>query len=106
MLLPEEQVRCKVHDYLVSRHIWHFVYVANVTYGIPDIIAIYRGYFVGIELKREDKRGVSTELQRAIINELREAGGFGAIVETVEDVEHLLNEVDNVYTKAVSNTGT
>ena len=56
----EDILQDKIVEYLKRKHIWHFRYTASTTFGIPDILALYKGFFIGIEIKREDGKGKST----------------------------------------------
>jgi Holliday junction resolvase len=80
--------------YLKGRKVWHFRYTANITYGMPDIIAIYKGYFVGIEVKVEDGSGISTELQESMRKSIIKAGGYAIITDNLNDVINLFLEID------------
>ena len=93
---PEQKVRDEVVALLKKRNIWHFVYPASVTYGIPDIIAIVNGFFVGLELKRPGMYSV-TELQKVILDKIRRSGGYAAIVESAKDAEKFIDEIPSVY---------
>lgn len=46
--------------------------------GDPDKLVCIRGYFVALELKREE--GEATPLQRKTLLEVRKAGGIGLVV--------------------------
>lgn len=53
--------------------------------GIPDITTIARnGRFVGMEVKRP-KLGRLTPIQAATLNRITEAGGYAAVVTSVEE---------------------
>lgn len=54
--------------------------------GIPDVIACYHGRFFAFEAKRQ-KGGVTTKLQRYIIEKIRDAGGVAEVVTTLEEVD-------------------
>ena len=58
--------------------------------GVPDIIACYRGVFVGIEIKAEGN--YPTKLQLHELEQIRSAGGVAGVVYSVEDVRELLKE--------------
>jgi hypothetical protein len=73
---PEGKVKKKVVDSLRVAKIWYF-FPANNGFGkagIPDIIAIIGGVFVGIEVKA-DRTKKPTELQVRCGKEIRDAGG-------------------------------
>jgi hypothetical protein len=73
---PAGKVKKKVTDLLKEHKIWYF-FPANNGFGkagIPDIIAIIGGVFVGIEVKA-DRTKKPTELQVRCGAEIRDAGG-------------------------------
>lgn len=91
----ENELQEKVISFFKEKKIWHFRYTASTTYGIPDILALHKGVFIGIELKREDKKGVATLLQKEVIASIKKNGGFAAIVDNLDDVVELINDLDN-----------
>lgn len=73
---PEGKMKKKVVDLLKANKVWYF-FPANNGFGkagIPDIIAIVGGIFVGIEVKADSTKK-PTELQVRCGIEIREAGG-------------------------------
>jgi hypothetical protein len=73
---PEGKIKKKIVDLLKENKIWYF-FPANNGFGkagIPDLIAIVGGIFVGIECKA-DRTKKPTELQVRCGTEIREAGG-------------------------------
>lgn len=60
--------------------------------GIPDLLVCYKGRFVGLEGKTP--RGRLAPKQRAILQEISEAGGYTAVFETLEQVSALLAKID------------
>lgn len=73
---PEGKVKKKVVELLKANKVWYF-FPANNGFGkagIPDIIAIISGTFVGIEVKA-DRTKKPTELQVRCGTEIRDAGG-------------------------------
>ena len=68
----ENDFQKKVIDYLRRNKIWHFRFQAQSNkYGLPDIICLYRGFFLGLELKAD--KGSPTELQ---LRKLYHSGDF------------------------------
>ena len=90
---PEGAVKAKVKDYLKARGIWHFMPVSNGmgVHGIPDIIAIIDGRFVGIECKAPGKRNNTSELQKQQIAAINAAGGLAIVVDDAEQLPALLH---------------
>lgn len=62
--------------------------------GLPDMFAIYKGILIGLELKREDKKGVATSQQNATISLLKDAGAVAGLVDSISDVEELLKKAE------------
>lgn len=62
--------------------------------GLPDIIVIYKGRFVGFEVKNETGRQRQTQLRAEA--KIKEAGGFYFVVRNIEDVKRNLNEVEKI----------
>ncbi len=62
--------------------------------GIPDIIACYKGLFLGIECKTP--RGRVTDHQEGELRAIRLANGLGIIARSVRDVEDLLDFIDYI----------
>ena len=89
----ETDLQNKVISYLDGRQIFNFRYqAASNQYGMPDIIAIYRGYFIGLELKTDD--GKPTELQLRMLNAIKNAGGYADIIRSVTDIINLFQIID------------
>jgi Holliday junction resolvase len=79
-LTPEGKVKRKVVEVLKKHGVWYF-FPANNGFGksgIPDIIAIVSGEFVGIEVK--SAKGRPTELQKICGKQIEEAGGTWMVV--------------------------
>lgn len=83
----------KVIKWLKENKIWHFRYPASTTFGIPDILCLYKGVFVGLEIKRPDGKGVASGLQKAMINSIIENGGVAILVDSLEDVVKLFEDI-------------
>lgn len=92
--MNESQFIVKIKKYLKDRgayceKIWGGGFQSA---GIPDIIACYRGYFVGIEVKVGKNQ--PSEIQKVKIKNIIKAGGFAKVVWTLDEVESLLNDID------------
>lgn len=89
----ETRIQADIIDYLNFRRVWNFRYQAQVNkFGLPDIIAIYKGYFLGLEVKT--KTGKATDLQLRTLESIRKAGGYAELVTSVDDVKELLNKIN------------
>jgi len=78
---PEKRVKKKLTDMLKKHSIWYFLPAANGMgrAGIPDVIAIVNGIFVGIECKADEKKE-PTALQMDCAKRIRAAGGYWFLV--------------------------
>ena len=98
-MTPEAKVKKKVVDVLKKNGAYYF-FPATGGYGrsgVPDIVACYRGVFIGIECKAGTNK--PTALQEAEMNKIREANGFTLVVneDNISDVSTLLREIGRVH---------
>jgi hypothetical protein len=92
---PEGKIQSDIIKYLKEHKIWHIRYNANVTYGLPDIIAIYNGYFIGVEVKTPTGR--PTLLQENMKESIEKAGGYHIYATSVDDVYKLIRSIDREH---------
>ena len=62
--------------------------------GIPDLLACYKGRFVGLEVKQPG--GKPSKKQLKVLREIEAAGGTGVVVSTVEEVARLMRKLDRM----------
>lgn len=55
--------------------------------GISDLIGIYKGRFVAIEVKTPDNKKGTTKLQDWFIEQVNSCGGLGFVARSVEEIE-------------------
>ncbi len=88
--MPEEE-----GHYGPTRHRWgrkeRVIRFAHVD-GISDIIGVYRGRFLAIEVKRKGNK--PTDDQRAFLERVDKEGGIAIVAYSVDDVVNALKEVD------------
>lgn len=60
------------------------------TAGIPDLIVCYRGRFIAFECKVG--KNTPTILQAVTIQKIKIAGGYAAVVRSVEEVKEIITE--------------
>ena len=80
-MTPEGKIKRKVVEVLKTHNVWYF-FPANNGFGkagIPDIIAIVDGHFVGVEVKA-DRTKKPTALQVQCGKEIESAGGTWMVV--------------------------
>ena len=91
----EDKVQDHIKSYLTKNRIYHWRFQAQTNLnGIPDILCLYKGFFIGLELKRE-KGGHATQLQLRKIKNINDNGGIGVLVRSVEDVDKIIKAIDN-----------
>lgn len=62
--------------------------------GIPDILACYKGVFLGIEVKVGKNK--PSALQKAKVKLINQAGGLAVVTwDTTEQLEAMLNYIDH-----------
>lgn len=59
--------------------------------GMPDLMACYKGFLIGLEVKTE--KGKPTELQKRKIQSIIDAGGYGIFPTSVNDVITVLKKI-------------
>lgn len=87
---PEGKVKKKVVEVLKKHGVWYF-FPANNGFGvagIPDIIAVVKGQFLGIEVKA-DRTKKPTELQIQCGAKIQRAGGWWMVVFDQESLDML-----------------
>lgn len=89
---PEGLIQAEIIEFLKESKVFHFRYNATSSqFGLPDIIAIVEGVFVGLEVKT--KKGRPTELQLLMQKSVRRAGGVYEFVTSVKEVKEVLKRV-------------
>jgi Holliday junction resolvase len=96
MSTPEVKVKNAVKKLLKENNAYFCMPVSGGfgASGVPDIIACYRGFFVGIECKAGNN--TPTALQKKNLQDIVNAGGGVAVIneDNLEDVEILLRAFD------------
>jgi Holliday junction resolvase len=92
-MTPEAKVKKKVTTILKEHGAFYFTPVTGGFghSGIPDIVACFKGKFVGIECKVGDKK--PTALQNKVLEDIRNARGFALVVNenNLQDVVDVIN---------------
>ena len=94
-MTPEGKVKRKVVEVLKKHDVWYF-FPANNGFGksgIPDIIAIVDGHFVGVEVK--SATGKPTELQKICGKQIEKAGCTWMVVSDDVTLEVLEAVIEN-----------
>ena len=91
--MKESDIQKKIQDALRANGAYVFKVITANRSGIPDIIACYKGKFLGIEVK--GPKGVVSELQNKNLRMIRASSGYGIIARSVDDVMDLLKRIPN-----------
>ena len=87
----ETGIMKKIEQYLRDNRILFIRVNADATtVGVPDIIACFRGVLVGLEIKTPE--GKPTELQKRIVQAIKDSGGWGGFPTSLEEAVELLNQ--------------
>lgn len=93
MSVLENKFQEEVIKFLKNKRIYHFRFQAQSNLnGMPDVLALYKGYFIGLELKK--KGGEPTNLQERKIKTINENGGIGLIIDDIKDIIKLIDLID------------
>jgi Holliday junction resolvase len=65
--------------------------------GLPDIVACICGHFVGIEMKKPEKRGNLTARQQKKLRDIKLARGIGVVCTSVTEVESVCERIEVKY---------
>lgn len=92
---PEAKVKAAVKQMLNDRGAYYAMPVASGygNAGIPDILACYKGRFLGIECKAKGNK--PTTLQLFNLKQIREAGGIDLIIDE-HNLDTLKQALDNI----------
>ena len=89
---PEDKVKKKVVEKLKNMGAYYF-YPVTGGYGgsgVPDIIACYEGYFVGIECKAGNNK--PTPLQQKNLRDISKCGGLSMVINE-SNVHTIVDEI-------------
>jgi Holliday junction resolvase len=94
-MTPEAKVKAKIKKLLDDNEVYHFSpFQAGMgRAGIPDIIACFKGTFIGIEAKAGDNK--PTMLQERELDKIRKSGGHALVVNetNLESLEFLIKHI-------------
>jgi len=85
-ITPETLLKRDIKNLLRTLGIFNFSVLQGLgaTPGIPDILAIHKGLFVGIEVKAAG--GKPSDHQKRFLEIIRDQGGIAILAYSVEDV--------------------
>lgn len=92
MYKKESDLQRAVNKYLKTQDGW-FYHPRDLRKGIPDLIGVYKGWFVAIELKVG--KNTPSKLQEYNLDKIQSMGGRTCVAYTVEEVQRFLKELDD-----------
>ena len=104
--MKEQQYQSKIVKYLESMGAYTVKVITASKKGVPDIIACYRGYFLGIEMKTPKTRKNTSELQKYNLAKIKEAEGYSLVAVEVEDLFPTLSYIDILHNMALDDNPT
>ena len=86
--MREKSVENQIKDYLFKKGIYHFKVHGSsfMEPGISDIIACYKGQFIGIEVKRTGEKNEQSKQQKVHERNLTKSGGTYLLVDSLDEV--------------------
>lgn len=95
MKKDETKIQDEIIKFLKTNKVlhWRMSGASNMS-GFPDLLVCYIGQFVAFEIKTPT--GKPTLQQEKVIDDIKKAGGFAYIVQSVEDVEKYLEKVKEI----------
>jgi len=91
--MKEQDIQKKIIKYLESKGAYVIKTISTNKAGVPDIIACYKGNFMAIEVKTPKTKNNVSELQKAHLRKIKEAGGLAIVAWDIKQVKELLNEI-------------
>lgn len=80
---PEARIQKKIQDAIKKEFPASFFFKSHggpyQQSGIPDLIGVVHGLFIGIEVKTPDKKTNITQLQEHALKLINKAGGLGFV---------------------------
>lgn len=108
MKQPEKIIQDQILGFLKGRGVFSFFINNSVSFdpklnqfrkrnkwhrrGVSDIIAIYRGKFLALEVKTP--KGRATPEQSEFLREVADQGGYGFVVRSIDGAKQVLETID------------
>ena len=83
----EKRIENSIKHWLETNNCWLIKVQGgsnNPSTGVPDILACYKGRFIGIEVKTPTGR--LTKIQQYHIDQINKSGGIAFVATSIEDV--------------------
>ena len=93
--MTEQAIQANLIEHLKGLGAYTVKTIAVSKAGVPDILCCLDGRFIGIEVKRPEKKENVTRLQQKNLDWIIDAGGLAGVAWDVISLEEILN-ADNV----------
>ena len=93
-MASEQSIQSKIIKLLKSKGAYVVKVQSGTRSGIPDLIACYKGLFLGLEVKKPKTKEEASKLQELNIKWIKDAGGIATVVWTTDMVNKILKDCD------------
>lgn len=91
--MSEQSIQNKMIKKLESKGAYVVKVISASKKGVPDIIACYKGKFLGIEVKRPETRNNVSPLQQFNLSKIQDAAGISCVAWDPEQIDLLLKDI-------------
>lgn len=98
----EQALQKKIIAFLEGRGAYVIKTIVTNKTGCPDLLVCYLGKFIALEVKAPGKLTNLTELQKAQLGRIENAGGIAIAVDSLEMVEDIVKDCEfyhGIYSK-------
>jgi len=92
--MKEQQYQSKMIKYLESRGAYVVKIGVASKAGVPDILACYKGFMVGVEMKTPTTRNNVSKLQKYNLGKIKDCGGYSLVAVETSEVDFILDDID------------
>ena len=90
----EKQIQAKIKTYLENKGAYVVKVIQATKAGVPDILACYKGLFIGIEVKKPTTKNNVSKLQQHNLNLIKLAEGRCIVAWDVDMVKEFIEDLD------------
>lgn len=93
-MTSEKALQTKVKKLLLNRGAYCLKIVGSpyLPIGTPDMLACYKGVFLGLEFKVGKNKPTPVQLEN--LRKIEEAGGVASVIRETEEIERILSRID------------
>ena len=90
----EKQIQAKIKNYLEHKGAYVVKVIQATKAGVPDILACYKGLFIGIEVKKHSTKNNVSKLQQHNLNLIKLAEGRCIVAWDMDMVKDFIEDID------------